>query len=377
MSRKYFVIAMLIIAISFTQIPQLQAGQSQRADTAVNLTLPTRTSTPAPAEPTAAPTNPPSNPQPTNPPSNPQPTNPPSNPQPTNPPANPQPTNTSVPTSVPTAIPTAVPATPVGGILPTAVPCSSQPTIQVTNGSFANVRTGPGTDYEISGQLLHLEVRPIIGRAAEAPWWVIQMPNGESGWVADTVGLIQGDTSLVPIIELPLIGGATVTPAAPWQPTPPANCPTPEAEAAPTATTAANNNQPINNDNLPTAPASPEDVPTDSGAYVEGATSGENVAKTGVTGENGEGYPTPVAEELETNVKSVTAVTPTPTAISLADSSPADATAPEPIAADPTASNSTAPASTAPIVSGSDLLLAGAAVLLLAGIAAFVVMKRF
>ncbi|MCZ7666181.1 MAG: SH3 domain-containing protein, partial [Chloroflexi bacterium] len=41
-------------------------------------------------------------------------------------------------------------------------PAASCPLLQTRN--TANVRSGPGTDYEIVGQMVYLEVRPIVMR---------------------------------------------------------------------------------------------------------------------------------------------------------------------------------------------------------------------
>lgn len=162
-------------------------------------TIPTRTPTSSPVEPTDPPSNP-----------------------------NPPPSQNDTPTPVPTNThtPTALPPTPVGGYLATAVPCSQQATVFGLNPNFVNVRLGPGTDYEAVGQLTYAEVRPIMGRAADAAWWQIQLPDGILGWVADEVVQVNGNPTNVPIVPAPLLGDATVTPGAPWQPTPPAICPT-------------------------------------------------------------------------------------------------------------------------------------------------------
>lgn len=153
-----------------------------------------------------------------------------------NPPS--QPTETAVPanTATSTLIPVTLVSTPVGGFLPTAVACGFPPTVQAKN--TTHVRLGPGTDYEIIGQLLFLETRSIVGRAENAEWWIIQLTNNQTGWVSNTVVNVDGNTSSVPIMQSPPINGNTPTPGPLWNPTPNPDCPTltPTATPAPTKT---------------------------------------------------------------------------------------------------------------------------------------------
>lgn len=145
---------------------------------------------------------------------------------------------TPVPSSPPptaTAVPVTLAPTPDGGILPTAEACGSQPTVRALN--TVNVRLGPGTTYEAATQLVYLEVRYIVGRAATAEWWLIELDDGETGWVADAAVVVSGYTDIVPIVPPPPVNGATPTPGAPWHPTPPPMCTvTPTATPPPTET---------------------------------------------------------------------------------------------------------------------------------------------
>ncbi len=134
--------------------------------------------------------------------------------------SNPTATNTPPPQATPTStlLPVEIAPTPIGGFLPTAVPCSGNPTIETLGAT--NVRSGPGLEYDVIGQLVYLEVRYIVGRAETAEWWLIQFNNGQFGWVADEIVLVQGYTPVVPIVEAPPLNGSTPTPAAIWNPTP-------------------------------------------------------------------------------------------------------------------------------------------------------------
>lgn len=173
-------------------------------------TIPTRTATPSPAPPTEPPTDAP----------------PPASATPV------PPTATLTPTS-PAATATRTDATPSGGILPTAVLCGDPPTVQTQN--IANVRQGPGLDYVVKATLPYLTVRRIEGRPPDAEWWLIEMDEGELGWLADEVVSVQGYIGNVPLATPSPIDGQTPTPGSAWNPTPNPLCTvTPTATMTPT-----------------------------------------------------------------------------------------------------------------------------------------------
>ncbi len=219
-------------------------------------TIPTRTPTPGSSNPNPTAT---SQPQPTSPPE-PQPTNPPNpNPQPTNEPA-PQPTNTPISTatavlvtntpvpttevietatavsgegSIPEQVPT--PSFPTTGGFPPAASCEDYPTVTAVD--EVTVYAGPGTDYAEITLLIEDEVKPLIGRAQYAEWWLIQLDaDGLTGWVADEDVDEQGNTGNVPLVVVPEIDGLTPTPGILWNPTPQPACTTPTPTATATAT---------------------------------------------------------------------------------------------------------------------------------------------
>lgn len=156
------------------------------------------------------------------------------------PPDNPPPTAqaTEAPTLPPTntPIPVTLVATPAGGFLPTASACGAPPTVQTRGNTL--VRSGPGTTYPSVGQLVYLEVRPIAGRAGDAPWWLIVLANGQTGWIANEVVVVHGYTGDVPIVAAPAINGQTPTAGAPWQPTAVPGCPTSTPTTMPPTQTA-------------------------------------------------------------------------------------------------------------------------------------------
>ena len=122
----------------------------------------------------------------------------------------------------------------VASAFPTAGPCGEPPTF--TTLTKANVYLGPGSDYPASDTLGAKEVRPIVGRAAYATWWLIQLDGKFSqGWISDKAGTVQGYTGNVLVIVAPAINGTFPTPGSEWDPTPAPAClptPTPTGESA-------------------------------------------------------------------------------------------------------------------------------------------------
>lgn len=185
-------------------------------------------------------------------------------------------------------------ATPEGGYVPTADACSANPTL-IADLSKVNVRSGPGLDYDPVGEILYLEVRPIIGRAADAAWWLVTMADGDEGWIADAVVSVQGYAAAVPIVETPLLpDGTTATPGAPWSPTPPPNC-TPPPTATPTATPSATPTSSATPS--PTATQTATAVPSETPTALPSATATQTAtAEVAVSGGD---VPTSVAPETE------------------------------------------------------------------------------
>lgn len=82
--------------------------------------------------------------------------------------------------------------------------------------STANVRSGPGTNYSVIGQLRRGAVFTLSGRNAADSWWYGCCVNGRNGWVSNTVATASGNTAALPIVN-------TTAPAPP----PPTPQPTP------------------------------------------------------------------------------------------------------------------------------------------------------
>ncbi len=109
----------------------------------------------------------------------------------------------------------------VGGTpqpLPSPTPDGVFATIQSQR---QNVRSGPGTNYDVLGQLQQGELRRVIGATTDFAWVVIEY-RGLNGWLSASLLELSGDLSTLPIVTPP----PTPTPL-PATPTPP---PTPFAD---------------------------------------------------------------------------------------------------------------------------------------------------
>jgi uncharacterized protein YraI len=101
-------------------------------------------------------------------------------------------------------LPTAT-ATLLGG--PTAAPTrtpSLAPVFAEAIGE-ANLRTGPGLDFDVVGTLLAGNPVPVIGRSVRYPWYVVEWEDARGGqaWVFDQLVVITGDITTVPVVEEP------------------------------------------------------------------------------------------------------------------------------------------------------------------------------
>lgn len=108
--------------------------------------------------------------------------------QPT-PTSTPLPTSTVRPTATATAHPTAkITARATATVTRTATVTQPKAIVQV---STLNVRTGPGTTYDIQGQVHQEDVLSVIGEARNCAWLYITTPDGITGWVSGATGYIQ------------------------------------------------------------------------------------------------------------------------------------------------------------------------------------------
>jgi len=125
----------------------------------------------------------------------------------------------------PSVSPTPVQAAPTEAAAPTVAPN------RVTNveNDKVNLRKGPGTGYEIVGQLMKDESALVKAKSADGTWWQIEFAAGEKGlaWVIGELVQFKGDAAGLLVVkvappaeataaDVPL---ATATPAPPAAPT--------------------------------------------------------------------------------------------------------------------------------------------------------------
>lgn len=103
---------------------------------------------------------------------------------------------------------------PTAQALPTATPDGVVVTIK---SNVQNVRTGPGMNYDVLGQLRQGEQAKVIGATIDFSWVVIEY-RSQNGWLATSLLDVFGDRSKVPVIAPP----PTPTPPPPTNTPPPA-----------------------------------------------------------------------------------------------------------------------------------------------------------
>ncbi len=108
-------------------------------------------------------------------------------------------------------------------IPPTAVSTTtSVPSIQA-NGNV-NVRSGPGTDYDLVGLLSSGQSAVVIDTSGNGDWFNVQLSDGTIGWVGSSVvdssAVHMATTVSAPVAALPTTVSATAVPAATQQAVP-------------------------------------------------------------------------------------------------------------------------------------------------------------
>jgi SH3-like domain-containing protein len=123
--------------------------------------------------------------------------------------------NPTVAPLLPTATPTPAPAatftpSPTPSSSPTPVPATSTPAsaLLTLNVPALNVRSGPGTQYSLIGQLTQSAPAEIVGQASaeQGQWWQIRFASGPGGvgWVtADPAFVTARNTAIIPVVSVP------------------------------------------------------------------------------------------------------------------------------------------------------------------------------
>jgi dienelactone hydrolase len=68
-----------------------------------------------------------------------------------------------------------------------------------TGSGLANLRSGPGADFAIVGQMQPGDSLPLLGSNVDRTWWQVQSTNGPA-WVADSV-VLAARFAAVPVVE--------------------------------------------------------------------------------------------------------------------------------------------------------------------------------
>lgn len=137
-----------------------------------------------------------------------------------------------------TPTPTRVPATDTPEI-PTETPTpnfTATPSSPILTADYnANIRNGPGENYDIIDYILAGSQGNVTGRYDNSPigtWWYIErIGGGINGWVWDGAVTVAGNTSGIPVLALPPTSTPTKEPTNPPAAT---NTPGPTATYTPT-----------------------------------------------------------------------------------------------------------------------------------------------
>lgn len=112
----------------------------------------------------------------------------------------------------------------------TATPLPPPPRpIAVAIDSAANLRSGPGEQYNQIGRLPAGDHLEIAGRNADSTWWLVATPEGAFAWVSGMVVTTFNTTDAIPVVTIPAL---LVQPAAGLDPAP-ANANTAAAAGTP------------------------------------------------------------------------------------------------------------------------------------------------
>ena len=120
----------------------------------------------------------------------------------------PLPTATLEPTSTPQPTATTIPIvdtpeqTPALEPEPTDTPEEKQVPLVTTDENNVNMRSGPGTEYDVVGTLEAGQSLEIVGRNADSSRWQVSTSDGLS-WVADSVVTASNADDSIPVVEAP------------------------------------------------------------------------------------------------------------------------------------------------------------------------------
>jgi uncharacterized protein YraI len=131
---------------------------------------------------------------------------------------------------------------------------------------LVNVRSGPGTEYELVGSAATGESFAIVAKNATGDWWEICCVGGQNGWVFGELATVQNTESVAVAADLSAAAPLLEATAAPVSDAAPTQAPAEGAPAAPEAGTG----------EAPTAEAAPTAAPAAAAPYDPTASSEGN-----------------------------------------------------------------------------------------------------
>lgn len=79
---------------------------------------------------------------------------------------------------------------------------AAQAEVVATAFQTINVRSGPGTQFEIVGQLAEGDIVPVNGRESEeSRWYRVTLPDGQEGWVSSYTVMLDTPPDDIPVVE--------------------------------------------------------------------------------------------------------------------------------------------------------------------------------
>lgn len=87
---------------------------------------------------------------------------------------------------------------------PTTIATTSQNCTATVTASSANMRSGPGTGYSVLGYVYRGESYTVGGQNPENNWLVIGTADGGSGWVSNSIAMLQGSCDDLTVFNIPL-----------------------------------------------------------------------------------------------------------------------------------------------------------------------------
>jgi uncharacterized protein YgiM (DUF1202 family) len=97
-------------------------------------------------------------------------------------------------------------------------PAAPEPPVPVAPGSVLSLRSGPGTNYPVTGSVYQGLRVTAVGRNADSTWLKVLLSDGQEGWIGAQYVQLS-----IPVGNLPVVDGTTAPPASTPTPAPSAN----------------------------------------------------------------------------------------------------------------------------------------------------------